>query len=60
VETHIYKLGRKAKNNVVKRYQIRLKNTKINNWTKRTQDRVKWKEVAEKARTLKNEILPPG
>jgi hypothetical protein len=26
---------------------------KMNNWTKRIQGRVKWKEVAEKSRTLK-------
>jgi hypothetical protein len=33
---------------------------KTNNWTKRKQDRVKWKGVVEKANTLsKNKVVAP-
>jgi hypothetical protein len=39
-----------------KRYERNLIILEINNWTKCTQDRVKWKEVVEKARTFKQWI----
>jgi len=36
-----------------------LRITKINNWTKCVQNRVKWKEVVVKAKTLKNIVVAP-
>jgi len=34
--------------------------TKINIWTKCFQNRVKWKEVVVKTKTLKNIVVAPG
>jgi len=54
VEIDIYKIGRKTKNKVEKRYKEELRNVTINNWIKYVPDRVKWKEVVEQARTFKH------
>jgi len=47
VETDIYKICRKTKNYMGKRYKEDLRIMKINNWTKCIQVRVKWKEGPE-------------
>jgi hypothetical protein len=36
-----------------------LRITKINNWTKCVQNRVKWKEVVVNTKTIKNIIVAP-
>jgi hypothetical protein len=60
VEANIYKLGGKIKIRWENDIKEDLRIMKINNWTECIQDRVKWKEIVEKAKSFKNKILPPA
>jgi hypothetical protein len=53
VETDIYKLAEKPKIRWENDIKEDIRIMKINNWTECIQDRVKWKEVVEKAETFK-------
>ena len=53
MEIDSYSNSRKTKDWMRKRYKRIFKDYEINNSTKRIQDRVKWKEVVQKAKTFK-------
>jgi hypothetical protein len=59
MEIDSYSNSRKTKDWMQKRYKRIFKDYEINNSTKRTQDRVKWRKSFRRPRLSNNEVVAP-